>query len=70
MTEPIYKVDELLQRLLDLLRKQKKALSRDQVKALLALPDYAVDAALEAAMLGGRVVYAAGEGYWIEAVGQ
>nr|WP_315242151.1 hypothetical protein [uncultured Albidiferax sp.] len=61
----IYRIETVRDQVLHLLRTQTKAVSRDLIALAQGLPTYAVDAGLEAALAGGLVTYAAGDGWWI-----
>lgn len=58
-------MEYLRDKVVGLLRRQKTAISRDQIAQDLCLPTYAVDAGLLVALDAELVTFAAGQGYWI-----
>lgn len=63
--DQVYRIGDLRDKVLLLLRKRAKAMTAGELTEVLGLPYWAVKARVEAAQLGGLAVYVQGEGYEI-----
>lgn len=63
--DQVYRIGDLRDKVLLLLRKRAKAMTAGELTEVLGLPYWAVKAGVEAAQLSGLAVYVPGKGYEI-----
>lgn len=68
MADVVYRLEYLRERILRCLRGQQAAVSTERIGVACGLPLWAVERGLESLAEHGLVVFAAGQGWWVEAV--
>lgn len=67
MAEQVFRIELLRDKVVGLLRKHGKGMTRGAIASKLELPLWAVDAGLEAAVTGDLVEFISPDGFWIKA---
>lgn len=65
MSDQVYRIGDLRDKVVAMLRKERAAVSAGAICLRLALPYWAVKAGIESAVAGNLIVYVPGEGYRI-----